>query len=362
MFTVMIVDDYEIYRKELRDMPVWGENTGFFIREEAADGVEALKKLKKEPVHLLLTDIRMPCFDGLELIKEATEQDLCDCILIMSQFSDFEYARKGLSSGALDYLLKPVNQEELLKGLKRAAAHILEKKQTVSVKYLEKMMNNPGGEFFPDDELELLEAYICEGHPNAAVTAAYLADVTFTQLDSGMLKTAKVLTKVLKKIYESVKIEFTWINKFLSPLELDCSKYDEFAKLKAFFVGTVKLLISTISKYELDIENDSLVRVACRSILDNIDSNISINELSSKLFITRTYLSKVFKEKTGMTLAKYLAFVKIEHAKILVTSGMKNFEIAERLGYKDNEYFKKLFKEKTGMSLNEFRSMHCSLT
>jgi two-component system response regulator YesN len=75
-------------------MPVWGDIGGFVVRDEASNGREALQKLQKSKVDLLLTDIRMPVLDGLELIKKVTEQSLCSCIIIMSQFSDFEYARK----------------------------------------------------------------------------------------------------------------------------------------------------------------------------------------------------------------------------------------------------------------------------
>ena len=100
-----------------------------------------------------------------------------------------------------------------------------------------------------------------------------------------------------------------------------------------------------------------MVRTVCKTILENIDTNISVGEISSKLFITRTYLSQIFKEKTGINLVKYLTDVKIERAKVLISSGTKNFEISEILGYKDDEYFKKLFKKATGMTINDYKNI-----
>jgi two-component system response regulator YesN len=362
MYSTMIVDDYEVFRRDLRTMPVWGEKSGFIIAEEAANGRDALQKLMKQPVDLLLTDIRMPFIDGLELIQKATEQALCGCIIIMSQFGDFEYARKGLSSGALDYLLKPVKPEELSKALVRAAACIKEKNQTASrIQYLENMLTRSAESFFPDRELDNLLKYIAEGSLHALDAAAHLADSTCSELDLVLINTAQVLNRVLKKLADAVLADFSWLPKFLDLEKLkagEFSQYGDFSSLKAAFVGKVDILLSTIRQYELDIENDSLVRMACRSLLENIDTDLTISELANRLFITRTYLSQVFREKTGTTLVKYMTDIKIDRAKFLVLAGSKNYEIAEILGYKDDEYFKKLFKKTTGMSLSEYRNTH----
>ena len=360
MYSVMIVDDYEVYRKTLRAMAVWGDVSGFVITVEAANGREALQKLLQKPVDLLLTDIRMPVVDGLELIKKAMAQSLCGCIVIMSQFSDFEYARKGLSSGALDYLLKPVDPGELANVLGRAAAHINEKRlQNTRMSYLENILDKSAEQYFPQNELDAVANLLTEGSAEALEAAAQLVSSAYSELNLDSAKTVRVLNRAVKRLAETVRSDFPWIEKFfdLRVLSLgDVSLTAEPADLKELFVGKVRAVLSVIRKYELGIDSSSMARLACKTILENIDTDITISELSNRLFITRTYLSEVFREKTGITLVRYLTEVKIERAKVLISHGGKSVEIAELLGYNDEEYFKKLFKKITGISISEFRS------
>jgi len=360
MYNVMIVDDYEVYRKEIRSMNVWGKTSGFVIADEASDGREALNKLRPRPVDLLLTDIRMPLINGLELLKRVTEEKLAICVILLSQFSDFEYARQGLSNGAFEYLLKPVNPDELLKSLQRAEKFInVQRLEMSKIDYLDNILNKSTEEFFPSGELDSVIHHLSEGSHEALAAAVYLVDSTHSELNFDVVKTAHVLNKSIKKLIDAVQDEYPWLSKFMSLQELkmsDFSKLGDISVIREAFAEKIDAVLTTVRKYELGIENSSMVRAACKAILENIETDITINEISNKLFITRTYLSQVFKEKTGMNLVTYMTDVKIERAKILISSGSKNVDISEKLGYKDDEYFKKLFKKATGMTINEYKS------
>ena len=360
MYNAMIVDDYEVYRNEIRSMKVWGATSGFVIVEEGTNGREALQKLHQNPVDLLLTDIRMPLVNGLELLKKVTEDKLALCVILMSQFSDFEYARQGLSNGAFEYLLKPVNAEELLKTLLRAEKYIGERRLEVSkITYLDKILHENAEEFFPKEEMDNVLRLVSEGNQEASEAASYLVDRTYSEINFDVIKTALALNRSTKKLIESIYTEFSWIDKFYNIQELkvsDFSMLDDISLMKEAFVSKVDTILSIIRQYELGIDNSSMVRMVCKTILENIDNDITVNEISSRLFITRTYISQLFKEKTGMNLVKYITDVKIERAKVLILSGIKYIEISERLGYKDDEYFKKLFKKSTGMTINEYRN------
>ena len=361
MNSAMIVDDYQVYRKEIRSMSVWGEVSGFEITEETSNGREALSKLQQHPVDLLVTDIRMPLVNGLELLKRVIDEKLCTCVILMSQFGDFEYARQGLSKGAFEYLLKPVDPAELLSVLQRAGAYIGERRLEISkISYVDNVLNRSSEGFFPAEELDNIMNLISEGRPDALEAASYLVDITYSEINFDIIKTAHIINRSIKKLIESLQAEFPWISKFLNLQELkisDFSKLADISLIKETFMIKIDTILSTVRKYELDIGNNSLVRMACKSILENIDTDITINEIANILFITRTYLSQIFKEKTGMNLIKYLTDVKIERAKVLISSGIKNFEISEILGYKDDEYFKKLFKKATGMTINEYKNI-----
>jgi two-component system response regulator YesN len=361
MFSVMIADDYEIFRQEIRSMDVWGEASGFVIADEAFDGRDALARLRQQTVDLLLTDIRMPFINGLELLKIVTEEKLCTCVVLMSQFGDFEYARQGLSNGAFEYLLKPLDPGELLACLKRAAQYINARTQEIAkISYLDQILNQSSEEYFPHEDMDNLLNLIEEGSPNALNAAAGLVNAVYAEVGSDTFKTAHILNKLTNKLIASVQNEYKWLGKFMNLQTLkasDISADTDISGIKDVFTGKIDKLLGTIRQYELGIDNSSMVRMACRTVLENIDTEISVNEIANMLFITRTYLSQTFKEKTGIKLVDYLTSVRIERAKVLISSGRQIDDVLDKLGYKDFEYFKKLFKKVSGMTINEYRNV-----
>ena len=74
MFKVMIVDDVEVMRRDVKRLKLWGESSGFIIEAEAVDGLDALEQLEKHSIDLVITDIRMPHVDGIELLRQISEK------------------------------------------------------------------------------------------------------------------------------------------------------------------------------------------------------------------------------------------------------------------------------------------------
>ncbi len=117
MIKVMIVDDEPYIRQGLKILIDW-EQLGFEVCEEAANGQEAIRKMEKTDIDLIITDIKMPGMDGIELI-EHTKARISKKIrfIILSGFYEFEYAKKAIKYDVVDYVLKPVQKEELIKVL-----------------------------------------------------------------------------------------------------------------------------------------------------------------------------------------------------------------------------------------------------
>jgi len=105
MIKVMIVDDEYLVRIGMRSTINWEEN-GFIIVGDAADGVEALQKYKELLPDIVITDVRMPKMDGIELTEHIKNINQETEIAFFSSYSDFEYAKKAMKLGVKDYLLK----------------------------------------------------------------------------------------------------------------------------------------------------------------------------------------------------------------------------------------------------------------
>jgi len=116
---LIIVDDEAAVRGSIR-MLSNPEMLGFTTVEEACDGIEALKKLEKTKFDVMITDMRMPGMDGVKLLNSIREDELPTTIVV-SAYHDFEYMRLAMHKHAVDYILKPIKQVELVTALRKAA-------------------------------------------------------------------------------------------------------------------------------------------------------------------------------------------------------------------------------------------------
>lgn len=103
-------------------------------------------------------------------------------------------------------------------------------------------------------------------------------------------------------------------------------------------------------------EGQILIR-AKKYIRDHLSSTLTLEDIGNACFVNRTYLSRLFKNRTGKTFIEYLTELRIEEGKsLLAEPGTKIYEVAEKLGYKDWKHFSRTFKEKTGYGPAEYRS------
>ncbi|MDN4599620.1 response regulator transcription factor [Paenibacillus sp. F6_3S_P_1C] len=112
MRSVMLVDDEPLIVKGMQAIIDWDQNN-MQIAGTACNGLEALAMMDEGPVDLIITDIMMPQMTGLELIREIKERNPYTKFIILSGYEEFKYVREGISLGVENYLLKPVNMDEL---------------------------------------------------------------------------------------------------------------------------------------------------------------------------------------------------------------------------------------------------------
>ena len=113
MYKLLIVDDEARIRSGLRSLIEW-EIYGIEIAGEAEDGMKAYLSIKSLEPDLVLVDISMPNMNGLELIELCSHLEKTPKFIILSGYDHFQYVQKAIQLGAVNYLLKPVNQDELI--------------------------------------------------------------------------------------------------------------------------------------------------------------------------------------------------------------------------------------------------------
>lgn len=119
-FSVVVVDD-EYWIRSLVCSYIPTEDEGFVLLGEARDGIDGLELCQKVNPDILITDIKMPGFGGLELLEAVKKMSPDTQVIIISGYEEFEYARRALKNGVLDYLIKPIEKSFVHKALFQAA-------------------------------------------------------------------------------------------------------------------------------------------------------------------------------------------------------------------------------------------------
>ncbi len=357
MYKVLIADDLEILRYDLKRMKAWDEIEGFIIAGEAENGLDALKKLRATPYDLLITDIKMPVMDGMELLKAVFQEKLCPCVVLLSDYTEFTYAREGLLHGAFDYLGKPVENKDISELLSRVKLFLDQKKENEDrIKQWEGLAEEA---FFPSYNVDQVASLLVKAQDEALTAMKSLLETVGAAMNYDSNKVIIILENVTEQIFSKVNEKNEWIRFYT---DVEYIKWPSFSKCqvwddiyKTALNGCSRILVF-LKKFILWKEVDTFIKSACLEVLYNIENNISVQTVAEKLFISKAYLSEKFKQTAGSSLAEYISNVKMERAKYLLMNGsLKNYEIADVLGFKDHEYFSIVFKKYTGFSPAMFK-------
>ena len=339
MYKILFIDDDETIEFIVSRMKIW-ENSNFKITRYAKNGMEALSILEKESFDLIITDIRMPIIDGLELLEDIRKRGDKTLLVLASTYSEFEYAKRGLQNGAIDYIIKPITEENLKelfirveKLLKEKESNLEDSKETtlkVSKDRIDKWYN----------------LFINLEETPENLQAKYLKEL------NNILREEKVIFSELlfEGVWERIIKVFPWIVKL---------ENIEFLFNEESFEEEVQEKISSIQeiikKYKLN-KYDSLINKICEIIIKNIGKDKLLDIIAEELELSKDYIGKLFKNKIGITLNEYSTILKMEYGKkLLKTTNKKVYEISEELGYSTVDYFSKLFKNYTSLTPVQYR-------
>ncbi|TBL76615.1 response regulator transcription factor [Paenibacillus thalictri] len=126
--SILIAEDELPTRRGIhRTLEMWAQ--GAHRLHAVENGTDALAYASEHPVDLLITDIRMPGLNGLELLERLKHEESELTSILLTGYAEFEYARKALQLGAINYILKPVEQEALVKAVEEACLHMSKMKR-----------------------------------------------------------------------------------------------------------------------------------------------------------------------------------------------------------------------------------------
>jgi Response regulator containing CheY-like receiver domain and AraC-type DNA-binding domain len=207
MYRVMIVEDEFIVRYGIRSMIDW-EKVGLEVTGEAANGKEALELIRQAPPDILITDIKMPVMDGIQLIEEVRNNGYSVKVIILSNLEEFQYAQKAIRYGVSEYMIKsdmmPRDFERVLRNVKASLDSVGEdsgihaKAAIIDPARKEKLL------------LGLIEGGGCEEGEAGAVVGeaelaglhmpAYLLHILIHSTDLGLLEKQHVIHEAMEHI------------------------------------------------------------------------------------------------------------------------------------------------------------------
>lgn len=340
---VLIVDDQASDRMKLRHLPVWSPCSRFTVTEEARNGKEALQILEKHDIRLVITDIRMPVMDGLELLQMIVKSRPDVPVILQSTHAVFEYARKGLVYGAFDYLLKPVSAEVMSTVLNRVAEERLLREEV---------------RLTPEQIAKQICQRIISGRPLTENQIILFVDSLKKQPSVDLSDDFQWVRYGIYSFVQFFPMTFPDISlkDFVTSATMwtmrQPNKEDAFQKMILFSERAYRdLMLPTVQ--------NELVRRTMQLVLTHGGKSKTVGSVADALFVHRNHLSQTFSRSAGITLADYIVRVKMYMALVfLLNPAYSVQDVGELLGYKDGEHFSKRFREHIGMLPREYRKQN----
>lgn len=347
MIDVMIVDDYKVFITQFKRLGFWKRTTQFNLKYTETDSVNALRLLRENHVDILITDIKMPKLSGLELLTKVKEEKLCPCTIVLSEYTDFEYARMGIVLGAFDYIVKPVSEETLEAVLNRAAQSL--------------QSNTPGFELSGVKEAaQAVASCINQSGTGLDIRVSSLFSECSQASAGNFIHHGVILSKACQMASEAVFEAHGWAANITSPLENVQQRIigaDSTELAKSLLNGYLQELYASVKQY-YPPDMKSLTREIAEYILSHPQNKLTLTEVADACFVNKSHLSHVFKQSMGISFVEYVIQYKMQILKILIScTDLKLAEIAERLGYDDPKYMGQLFKSIYGIAPSDYKKM-----
>lgn len=342
---VLIVDDDRFVRQGLRKLLPW-EDMDCVIVGEASDGQSGWQLTRELQPDLVITDIRMPGTDGLELARRISESMSGVRLIMLSAYADFEYAQSALKYHVRHYLLKPLSEDSLeqLAGYIRDISSELQKeRQYYELRFLDGSDQQRVSKALECADVEKISEFFEKEIPKLGL---HISD-----LRAYCLNLITLLFRYLQGLG-------------LGKGSSDRSKKEAILTLSAL-KGEQQILSYTYQLY-LDTLQFSLQKVSSSDklalsisqyIADHFcDADLSVAKIAQEFHISPVYAGALFRAKEGMNINQFVSHLRMEKAaELLRDPALRVQDVSGMTGYLDPQYFGKIFKKTYGITPTEFR-------
>ncbi|MBP1916809.1 response regulator [Lederbergia galactosidilytica] len=357
MVMLLIVDDEAWVRDTIKTLVTQDSSPLNDVHiKEAKNGIEALDFLKQTKPDLMITDMKMPGIDGKKLLEiiEKEYQDLP--IIVLSGYHDFIYTKQAIKSRVIEYLLKPINHLELYQALEKAL-ELSRKRKESEIHYHLFSMSRPEMNDIIQPFLRSLFFHIKEANKEEFIkNMNHFISLHGDSLKGDEAFLAHWQRKFIEMIEEIMQEYQLRLEDFKVKPELFQIELSLLEKIVEKQMKIGHAVIFTISenkkqKHRLNLKETKLF------IEQRYDSpDLSLDIVAKNFFVSKEYLTTVFKKQYGQNITEYIISLRMKKAKELVENTTMQYKlIAEKVGYEDISYFYRVFKKFYHMSPGEMR-------
>lgn len=399
MYRVLLAEDEPLVRMGIKSMVSW-ESLGMYVAAECSDGEEALAACREQPPDLIITDLRMPVMDGMELIRRVRKTDSRVRILVLTCIEDFASAQQAIEYGVSGYIMKlscdvkkltdilervreeldsmepsgcapedvdyqPIRETMFfdyvryrsldcagyLRGIRRLGMSVAQGRLSLTVmrlmEYERFLENDRGGRTLKTMVTELVrlglkdvdgwECY-CDHSGEYALLFACDGEAASMARDRGLMRVSELLDEHL-----NLDVRF-------SP-EAVGRGYEELPHL----YDQARRHLDRLPEQEYPKK----VAAALEILRKDYAQPIGLQSVADDLRVSTGYLSRLFLSSLGCTFTDTLNQLRVKKAKQLLDSdALPIYRIGEMVGISNATYFIRVFKKYTGVTPNEYRSKH----
>ena len=411
---VFLADDEIVVREGIRESFPWDETPYTFVGE-APDGEMALPMIRDTNPDIVITDIKMPFMDGIELCRILRAQMPWIGIIVLSGYDEFEYARQCIQLGVREYLVKPINSENLREVLDKVSKQLSDERKAIEhaaslrsrigsdeqlvkakliaslyseeaaaedshsvLKHLHSMGCNVIAPFYavvdaaynPVSEGQAIAFDLSEGsggvmHATSSRTGSVLLVMGDTAEDAEerAYAFAASLVRELERVGSSdIRVG---IGEIVDNPEDILKSFKSARHIRHILVDRAEEKATILGTREMgDVSEDAgtpeVISEAKLYMSQHFtDPNLMLQDVAKAVGMSNSRFSTVFSQQTGQTFTEYLIYLRLNKAKeMLKTTTIKSSHIARESGYNDSHYFSYIFKKNVGMTPSEYRAQY----